>query len=69
MSRFLGMLQQAVKLYGGVRPTARLLGMSPATVSRLARGKPADPATAAVVCAAIGVCHCCGQGWPKDGPR
>lgn len=69
MTRFLTMFQQAVTLYGGVRATARLLGTSPSTVSRIARGDPADPKTAAVLGPAIGVCPCCGQDWPEGGAQ
>lgn len=67
MTRFLEMFQQAVRLYGGVRATARLTGISPSTISRLNNGEVADPKTAAVIGPAIGVCPCCGQDWPKGG--
>lgn len=66
MSRFEDMFQQAVKLYGGVRSTARLTGISSATISRLVHGKPLDPKTAAVLGPAIGVCPCCEQDWPAE---
>jgi hypothetical protein len=56
----------AVAAYGGVRPTARLLGISPSTVSRLARGEEPDPKTAKVLGPIIGACPCCGQLWPKE---
>lgn len=65
MNRFHQVLKQAVALYGGVRATARLLDMSPSTVSRLARGDAPDPKTAAQVGKAIGVCPCCQQDWPR----
>ena len=65
MNRFHKVFKQAVELYGGVRATARLLDMSPSTVSRLARGDAPDPKTAASVGKAIGVCPCCEQDWPR----
>lgn len=64
MSRFLSMFQQAVRLYGGVRPSSRALGISVATISRLNHGKPLDLQTASVLGPAIGVCPCCQQDWP-----
>lgn len=64
MTRFQQMFREAVKLYGGVRATARLTGVSYATVSRINRGKPADPKTANTLGPAIGVCPCCNQDWP-----
>lgn len=64
--RFLTVLQGAVALYGGVRAAARLLGISPSTVSRLNRSEPADPKTAKVIGPLLGVCPCCQQDWPND---
>ena len=62
---FIRAMQAMVKLYGGVRATGRLLNMSHSTVSRLAAGRAPDPATAAHIGRASGVCPCCGQHW-KD---
>lgn len=56
----------AVAAYGGVRSAARLLGVSPSTVSRLARGEEPDPKTAKVLGPIIGACPCCGQMWPSE---
>lgn len=65
-ARWLRVFQGAVKLYGGVRATGRLLGISPSTVSRLNAGEPADPKTAQVLGPQIGVCPCCGGDWPSQ---
>ena len=69
MTRFHSMFKQAVQLYGGVRATARLFGISPTTVSRIGRGEPPDEKTAGVLGPAIGVCPCCGQDWPEGGAQ
>lgn len=45
----------------GVRGTAALLHMSPATVSRIARGHDLDMETARQLYDEIGVCACCGR--------
>lgn len=58
--------QGAVRLYGGIRKTGRMLGVSPSTISRLNRGDAPDPKTAASIGPKLGVCPCCGQDWPTQ---
>lgn len=67
MNRWSAIFAGAVAAYGGVRPASRLLGISPSTVSRLAKGEEPDPKTAKVLGPLIGACPCCGQLWPKEG--
>ena len=65
-AKWTALFKGAVATYGGVRAAGRLLGMSPSTVSRLARGEAPDPKTAQHVGPLLGACPCCGQDWPKE---
>ena len=69
MNNWHALFSGAVKAYGGVRSTARLFGISPSTVSRLARGDDPDPKTAKIVGPLLGACPCCGQSWPTTVPE
>ncbi len=66
LKTFTRMFAKAVRLYGGVRETARLTGMDKSTVSRIARGHAPDIHTAQFAGAMLGICPCCGIAWPKE---
>lgn len=65
MSRFQAAFLRMVSRHQGVRATARAEGVSPATVSRIARGEEADPATARKIGPTVGICPTCDGNWPE----
>lgn len=65
-ARWVKTFKNVIALYGGVRATGRILGISPSTASRLGRGEDPDPGTARHIGAKVGVCPCCGGDWPSQ---
>ncbi len=58
--KFIASVKALVGIHG-TRGAARFVGMSHATISRIANDKPLDLKTAQMLYDKIGVCACCGH--------
>ncbi len=57
--------KHGIEMSVGLRPMAKAVKVSPATLSRIERGCEPDMVTARKLGPIVGICPCCGESWPK----